>query len=406
MYFTRNNFVKGSFKKDQKGVIRLKIYKATLKDGKWKDVVELPFNSSDYSVAHPALSPDEQTLYFASDMDGSYGKSDLFSVQIHEDGTYGKPQNLGSNINTEGTESFPFVSTKGHLYFTSNGHPGLGGYDIFVVELNDKDFGAVKNVGTPINGTQDDFTFVIDEGAQKGYFASNRKGGKGDDDIYAFQETQPLSFDCTGSISGIVMDSETQKVLSNTKVYITNTTTGEIKEVVSDNQGAYAFEVNCKELDYRLMANKSFYDGYKESLQLTRNEIKDYHKDIALQKQDLTKVLNLKPIYFDFDKATILVQSEKELQKVIDYMNQFPEINVDIRSHTDSRGTARYNLKLSGERAEATMAYLVAKGIAKDRLTAKGYGETELLNNCKDHHKCTEEAHQINRRSEFIVTEK
>lgn len=193
LYFTRNNYREGKFVKDGKGVVRLKIFKATKnEEGLWANIEELPFNSDDYSVAHPTLSPDDKILYFASDMPGTLGESDLFSVTVNEDGTYGTPQNLGANINTEARETFPFMTKEEVLYFSSDGHPGLGGLDVFATKVAKQNYeGIVLNVGAPINGRMDDFTFIFDEETRKGYFASNRTEGLGADDIYSFLETKP-----------------------------------------------------------------------------------------------------------------------------------------------------------------------------------------------------------------------
>ncbi|MHA7058636.1 TolB family protein [Aquimarina sp. M1] len=188
VYFTRNNYSERKFKRNTKGCVLLKIYKADYNNGKWKNVKELPFNSNEYSTAHPALSPDGKFLYFASDMPGSYGKSDIYVVAIHKDGSYGTPQNLGSLINSAGRETFPYISDKGTLFFTSDGHVGFGGLDIFMV-LPDTDKGwQIYNMGAPINSSKDDFTFIINEENMMGYFASNRSGGKGSDDIYGFKQ--------------------------------------------------------------------------------------------------------------------------------------------------------------------------------------------------------------------------
>ncbi len=192
VYFTRNNYSKRKFKRNAKGCVLLKIYKADYNNGKWKNVEELPFNSDEYSTAHPALSPDGKFLYFASDMPGSYGKSDIYVVAIHEDGSYGTPKNLGGLINSAGRETFPYVSDKGTLFFTSDGHVGFGGLDIFMVLPHEDTDWAVYNMGAPINSPQDDFTFIINEENKMGYFASNRAGGKGGDDIYGFKQLVPL----------------------------------------------------------------------------------------------------------------------------------------------------------------------------------------------------------------------
>ena len=197
VYFTRNNFLDGKKGKDAQKTTLLKLYKATLEGDTWKDVKELPFNSNDYSVAHPALSPDERTLYFASNMPGTLGQSDLFKVSINGDDTYGTPTNLGNVINTEGRETFPFVSNEGELYFATDGHPGLGGLDIFVAKAEkDGSYKEALNVGEPLNSSKDDFGFLIDNKTRIGYVTSNRDGGQGSDDIYRFKETERIEYNC------------------------------------------------------------------------------------------------------------------------------------------------------------------------------------------------------------------
>ncbi len=188
VYFTRNNYSKRKSKTNQEGTILLKLYKASYDNGKWRNIEELPFNSDEYSIAHPTLSKDGKYLYFASDMPGSYGKSDLYVVEINEDGSFKTPRNLGDQINTSGRETFPYISDKGKLFFASDGHEGLGGLDVFMVLPDKNGVVGVYNLGEPINSTKDDFTFIINEENKIGYFASNRKGGRGDDDIYGFKQ--------------------------------------------------------------------------------------------------------------------------------------------------------------------------------------------------------------------------
>ncbi|NKI32921.1 PD40 domain-containing protein [Croceivirga thetidis] len=192
-YFTRNNFKNGEFVRDSLGVSRLKIYKAIRKDGIWQKAEDLPFNDNGFSTANPVLSPDEKKLFFVSDMPGSFGRSDIFYVTINEDGTYGSPVNLGPEINTNGRETFPFLTESGHLYFASDGHPGLGGLDIYVSKQNGNGNYLVKNIGDPVNSSADDFALIFSEVTKKGYFSSNREGGEGSDDIYMFTELKPLT---------------------------------------------------------------------------------------------------------------------------------------------------------------------------------------------------------------------
>jgi len=248
MYFTRNNFKAGKYIKDENGVIRLKIFKSTLVDGLWQNIEELSFNSDAYSVAHPVLSPDEKTMYFASDMPGSLGESDIFRVEINEDGSFGTPINLGNVINTEARETFPFVTSQEILYFSSDGHPGLGGLDVFGTKIAEGKFdGAILNVGEPVNSKMDDFTFIMDEESRKGYFASNRPEGQGADDIYSFTENKPLVFDCKQEITGTVRDKISNEVLVGATVKVIDENNEEILSTITDSEGKYSLLLDCNQ---------------------------------------------------------------------------------------------------------------------------------------------------------------
>lgn len=322
MYFTRNNYYKGRFKKNSKNEHNLKIYKATLIEGKWRNIEPLPFNDEEYNVAHPALNKEGTKLYFSSDMPGTLGGSDIFVVPIFLDGSYGEPRNLGPKINTEGRENFPFISDSGVLYFSSDSHLGLGGLDVFEFQNIDEierssANSRVYNVGRPINSPRDDFGYIINEVTRVGYVASNRPGGRGDDDIYTFKRKP------------------------------------------------------------------------KRRIPLGA---------------ELTEYLTVKPVYFDYDKYDIRVDAEIELAKIIDFMLMSPRIHIRIDSYTDSRGRKEYNMVLSQKRNEAIMAYLnTVGGIELSRLSIRNFGESQLTNKCADGVKCTEEEHQMNRRSRFVV---
>ncbi|MDR7209167.1 OmpA family protein [Flavobacterium piscis] len=409
MYFTRNNFLDGKRQSDTKKVTLLKLYKAILVDEKWQNITELPFNSDEFSVAHPALSPDEKTLYFASDMPGAFGQSDLFKVSINEDGTFGKPENLGSEINTEGRETFPYISGDNELFFASDGRPGLGGLDVFVSKINsDLNFEEVQNVGEPINTKQDDFAFIINSETRNGFFSSNRENGHGLDDIYRFKEIKKLI--CKQELTGIVSDLGTGEILAGSKIVLLDEQFKSIAEVLSDSKGSYIFsDVNCGK-KYYVRASKVDYET--KEIPITVNKLSGKTTlPVQLEKRikpievgtDLAKVLEIPIIYFDLDKATIKKESAFQLEKIVEILNQYPDLKLDIRSHTDSRQTAQYNQILSDKRAKSTIKWLIENGIASNRLTGKGYGETQLVNQCSDDIKCSEEEHQLNRRSEFII---
>lgn len=417
MYFTRNNFLNGKKGKNADKTILLKIYKATKEGDKWINVTELPFNSNEYSVAHPALSADEKTLYFASDMPGTLGASDIFKVSINADGSYGTPVNLGDKINTEARETFPYVTDNNELYFASDGHPGLGGLDVFVTQLKeDGSIGSIKNVGEPVNSQMDDFAFLIDTKSKNGFVSSNRKEDNlGYDDIYKFTEILPIPKDCEQFLTGVVVDEDSQEPIANAKVVLYDSTDNKLEELTSDAQGKYDFGIVECDTKLKIRAEKPAYNtneikvtipiesgttNSKISLELTQKPLQP--------GDDLRKALGIDIIYFDLDKSNIRKDAAVELAKVLEVMKEYPNMHIDVRSHTDCRQTAKYNEALSDRRAKSTIAWLVKNGIDKNRLTGKGYGESQLVNDCgcepTNQSNCTEEQHQKNRRSEFIIT--
>jgi outer membrane protein OmpA-like peptidoglycan-associated protein/tetratricopeptide (TPR) repeat protein len=414
VYFTRNNFLNGKKGKDADRVTLLKIYKATLDGDEWTEITELPFNSDQYNVAHPALSTDEKTLYFASNMPGTIGQSDIFKVAINNDGTFGTPVNLGKTINTEGRETFPFVAADNELYFASDGHPGLGGLDVFVSEeMSDGTYKSVQNVGEPLNSSKDDFGYLIDAKSRIGYVTSNRDGGQGSDDIYRFQETKKL--ECEQLLAGVVTDQETGAVIANSKVTLEDQNHKYIKDLITDAEGKFDFGMVACGTKFYLITQRPEYTT-KETATITAEETGKTFVPIELEKEvkkvtvgdDVAKAFGIKIIYFDLDKSFIRPDAAFELSKILDLMNENPTMEIDVRSHTDCRQTAAYNAALSDRRAKSTIAWLVSKGIAKSRLTGKGYGESQLVNDCgcepTNQSDCSEEQHQANRRSEFIIT--
>ncbi len=412
VYFTRNNSENGRFARDENGLSRLKIYKADLQDGEWSDIIELPFNDDSYSVAHPTLSSDEKQLYFASDMPGTIGQSDIFVVDIQENGSFGTPKNLGNKINTEGRETFPFVTESNKLYFASDGHPGLGGLDIFVTLLNEMEYRPLKNIGKPINSAQDDFSFIGDEGTKKGFFASNREGGFGSDDIYSFTQTKEIDLSCHTIVEGIINDKDNERPISGANIVIIDSKGQALSTTVSEPNGTFFIEVNCGDGPYKIIASKTEY-GQIEIMFSVQNTNDTSGIEITLERTvkqakvgtDLVKFLELSPVYFNLDKSNIRPDAETTLKKLIDYMRQFPDLKVEVRSHTDAKAGSLYNQNLSEIRAKATVAYVVANGIYKNRITGQGFGETKLINDCTSREKCDDSEHQRNRRSEVIVIE-
>ena len=401
MYFTRNNYNDGKKRKSDDKVILEKIYKAELVNNEWTNITELPFSNDNYKTAHPALSPDEKTLYFASNMPGSYGNSDLYKVSIDKNGKFGTPENLGPTINTEGRETFPFIDANNNLFFASDGHLGLGGLDIFEAKVNGKSFEKPINISKPVNSTKDDFAYVVNS-ENLGFFSSNRDGGKGFDDIYTFKI-------CTHIISGIITDVETKEILPNAKVMLFDDKMTIISEIIASEKGIYQFKIECNK-KYYVRASKETYDTNEKSFDAV-STIGTSTLDLELKRNefpievgtDLAKLFNISIIYFDLDKWNIRPDAAEDLEKIIQVLHQYPAMTIAIRSHTDNRQTHKYNEQLSDKRANSTLEFIVKNGIAKNRLTAKGYGETQLLNNCSDNIPCSEEEHQKNRRSEFIV---
>jgi outer membrane protein OmpA-like peptidoglycan-associated protein len=416
-YFTRNNYNNGKKGRDANKTILLKLYKATIDGTTWKDIKELPFNSNDYSVAHPALSPDEKTLYFASDMPGTTGLSDIWKTSINGDDTYGTPENLGTGINTEGRETFPFVTPENEMYFASDGQPGLGGLDVYYSKADKEGvFKNIYNIGEPINSPKDDFGFIIDNATRTGYFTSNREGGNGNDDIYKFKENKklPVPEDCKQLLQGVLTDPASQSPIANAKVTLSDADHKLIKETTTDKDGNYNFgEAKCGEKFY-IKAESEDYGTVEMPVVVGKESGKT---DVPLELErtrftprpglDLAKAFKINMIYFDLDKYYIRPDAEVELAKILIVLEQYPAMELDIRSHTDCRQTVAYNERLSDNRAKSTMAWLVGKGIAKTRLTAKGYGESQLVNNCPceptNESSCSEEEHQQNRRSEFVI---
>ena len=411
VYFTRNNYNGGKLQKDGSGQVLLKIYRATLQGDKWTDITELPFNSNNYSMAHPALSPDGKVLYFASDMPGSYGQSDIFKVTVNDDGTFGNPENLGTTINTQGKETFPFIDTEGHLYFASDGHPGLGGLDIYIAKPESGVFAKAYNLGEPVNSKTDDFAFIINTQSKTGFFSSNRSGGSGYDDIYAFKEIKEIEMDCKQLLTGTVTNEKTGESLSDATVSIFDESLKLIQKNTTGADGKYSFEVECGK-SYTVKSEKQDYLP-KEVKAVIPQESGEIRLPIVQVKAenaikvgtDLAKEFKIEQIYFDLAKYDIRPDAAAELDKIVKFMKEYPKAKIDVRTHTDCRASAKYNMTLSNNRAKSVMEYIIKKGIQPSRLTGKGYGETRLVNKCADGIKCTEAEHQQNRRSEFIVTE-
>lgn len=507
VYFTRNNFFKNKKGKSKTGVNNLKIYFSELKDTAYTNIQQLNINNDEYSVGHPCVNADGTKLYFASDMPGGFGGTDIYVADISKDGDIGKPVNMGNIINTEGNEMFPYMHKTGLLFFASNGHVGFGGLDIFVATGKNGNYKKVDNVGEPLNGPMDDFAFIMNDFQTQGYFSSNRDGGKGDDDIYSFKLLRP--FENGLLVHGTATDKNSKEILPGSKVSLYTSDGKLIADTLANEEGKYEFEVeydtdynvggtfidyvdgsnafSTKDLDDKtelvcdLKLDKVGFTLYglatdrktnqplenvniiitdangKEILNLTTDKNGDFNKilsdvklndkveytinlskdgyfpktikyskvlnkpgqipvhtelDFSLDKMevgvDLLQAFNIEPIYFDLDKSNIREDAAATLDKIVDVLKTYPTMCLELGSHTDCRESKSYNLKLSQRRYESTVKYLakkVKKG--KKRLSGKGYGESQLVNNCpcepKNQSSCSTQQHQANRRTTFKI---
>ncbi|WP_028890687.1 OmpA family protein [Tenacibaculum sp. 47A_GOM-205m] len=397
MYFTRNNLNKrDKLDYDKEGTSHLKIYKATLVNGQWDNIEELSLNDEVYSSGHPALSPDEKTLYFTSDRPGGYGLTDIYKVAILPDRTYGAPVNMGDKINTTGREMFPFVAKDYTLYFSSDGYANLGLLDIYKSSILNNNSSEVKNIGAPFNSGYDDFAFFLNEDNKTGYFSSNRPGGKGHDDIYSFEK-------CKQFISGKVFDEKTKELLSEALVELVDSRGKVLETITTQADGSYFFEVNCGK-KYVLRGSKSDYKDDLKDVLTTNDDNKNIELDLYLTSLIIGDEIVINPIFFDFDKWNIRPDAAYELEHIVQVLKNHPRMNIKIESHTDSRGSDSYNEVLSDKRAKSTRDYIFSRGIATNRIeSAIGYGEKHLVNKCSSGVPCTKEEHQENRRSKFII---
>ncbi len=401
MYFSRESFFEKMYEKDSITKNRysvLQLFKATKEGDKWSNVEGFAINSENYSVKNPSVSADGKTLYFASNMPGGYGLFDIYKASINDDGTLGEAENLGQKVNTQGQEMFPYISSNGTLYFSSNGHLGLGNLDVFHTKEIDGKMAPVRNIGVPINSNADDFAFRLDEESGEGFVSSNREGGVGSDDIYAIKKLQPL---CDVLITGTVTDSKTGNPINAASVTMYDSKGNKVLSKVTDSDGTVEFIVECGEGS----ALEVSMDGY-ESKRVTVEGSEEEELAVAIALDPIEEIVavdrvNLDPIYFDFDKSNITSQAAFELDKLVQVMQKYPEMVISVSSHTDSRGSASYNMALSDRRAKTTVSYVVSKGIDRSRITGSGKGESEPKEDCGSG--CTEEQHQMNRRSDFII---
>ncbi|XMO86326.1 OmpA family protein [Algibacter sp. AS12] len=404
MYFTRDNVTKkNKLNFDKKGTTHLKIYKATLIDGKWDNIIELSINDEVYSTGHPTLSPDNKKLYFVSDREGGLGYTDIYEVNILGNNQFSEPKNLGPKINTEGRDMFPFVSKDSTFYFSSDGRLNLGLLDIFKSNFIKDSLATPKNIGAPYNSGFDDFAFFTDSDNQneRSYFSSNRPGGKGNDDIYTVYTKV-----CSQIVKGVTRDRKDNQPLADVTVKLIDETGKTIEEVVTTENGEYQFTLKC-EKKYTITAKLIAYSGDQVTINTNDKDGNVIEQDLYLESLIQGNQIVINPIYFDFNKWNIRTDAQYELENIVDVLRVNPTMVIKIEAHTDSRGRDAYNMTLSDKRAKATRDYIFSRGISKDRIeSAIGYGESQLLNKCSNGVRCTKEEHQINRRSYFYILKK
>jgi len=413
VYFTQN----GS--REKRGTTAfLKLYKASVsKTGQWSRIIELPFNGKKFNTAHPTLSDDGKSLYFASDRPGGYGRSDLYVVAVLGNGKYGKVRNLGANINSRYKDNFPEVNN-GVLYFSSDRPKGLGGLDIYMVPTSNL-FMDPTNLGLPMNSKYDDFSFVINGKTRKGYFTSNRPQGKGGADIYSFVQEDAIKT-CSQTINGVVLDVETNSIIKNAIVNIFDEEGKWLNRFSTAGDGKFRIKLNKCEKNYKLEATKKHYSKVyadiiyapdKKKHAVTMRIKADDAKTIAaavnepkyLDVPDGDLFASVKNIDFLLNKYFLMKESSEQLNKVVQIMMDNPTIIVEFSAHTDSRGPDAFNLELTKQRAAEVIRYLTRKGISHNRLYGKGYGEKFPVNHCTNGVSCSDLEHLANRRTEFVI---
>lgn len=395
MYFASESFREGDSEKAKGGQKNslIYLYKATKENGKWGNVVALPFNNVKWSTGNPSISKDGKTLYFASNRKGSMGAgTDIWKVEVKGGNSYGEPVNLGKKVNTEGNENYPYIADDNKLYFASDGRKGFGALDIFYIDLAHD--GEAVNVGLPVNSEKDDFAFTFNSAKNIGFFASN-KAGK--DNMY---KAIPV---CGVEAVVTVTDAATGKTLANAKVAILDDKNNVIETKITNAAGELTYSVDCDKA-FVLQASATGYENGSFALPKTRGGT----VPIPAALKPLADIIvdgkiALKNIYFDFDKSNITQEAAFELDKLVQTMTLYPNMVISIKTHSDNRGSDEYNLKLSDERARSTVQYVLSKGIAQERISGKGYGESEPLIKCDN---CTDEQHALNRRVDFIIVKK
>ncbi|MBB6613106.1 OmpA family protein [Pontibacter sp. Tf4] len=382
---------------------RLEIFLAQKEGETWGNIQPFAYNNvTEYSVGHPALSADGQILYFASDMPGSLGDTDIFYTERQPDGSWGQPVNAGPTINTPGRESFPYADASGKLYFASDGHAGMGGLDIFSAEGTHANWSGVRNLGYPINSPKNDYGIMFTEPGERGMLSSDRDSGNGTDDIYSFNVLLKPAVLAITTLERKQNAKAADTPLAQVSVAITQEATTNTETVTTDAKGQYFMPAH-KGRNYSLTGTKNGYLTQKAVAAIPVTASDTVQVALLFDKNEVDRVIVLENIYYDLDKWDIRPDAAAELDKLVTVLQSNPELKIEMSSHTDSRESEKYNLTLSERRAQAAVEYLVSKGIDKNRLTAKGYGKSRLVNNCTDGVECPEEMHQQNRRTEFKI---
>ncbi len=418
IYFSRSDrfgFLKRKYKGGED--VKYDIYRAVRKKGKWSSLRKVRLGKSKYTYTSPFLSPDGKRLYFSSNMPGSIGKKDLFYVNLLPKGKYGKPVNLGSKINSFGDEDYPFITENNLLYFSSNGHLGLGGLDVFVISNENKMKHQVPiNLGEPINSTSDDFGFIIDLKENKGYMSSNRDSGVGSTDIYELNQLVPSLLNCSQSFKGHIVNAKTGESTEGILIDVYTSSQKLLSSVISNSKGLFEFDVTCgQEYILKIIKNgvelnqeiikADITEGKVTELEIPIGDISelDKIKNLKIKQGDkLNDILKLSKIYYNTGDFSVKEKSKKELDKIVQVLTVHKNISIIIKSYTDYIGTRAHNYTLSQKRAEAARDYIIKKGkIQKDRVEAKGMGELQPDEDCKD---CKDpKVLEKYRKSEFIV---
>ena len=399
---------------DSSKTYNLQLYSATLNsDSTWSEKVPFEYNSPNYSIAHPWINKSGNLMYFSSNMPGGKGGADIYVTTLDKNGVWSNPKNLGDAINTEGDEFFPFYNDKDSIFsFASNGHFGLGGLDIIMCKFRENEFVQVTNFGTPLNSESDDFAAVFTDDMKVGYISSNREGGQGSDDIYGMKILKPLQFDIEMKEIKVITKFVDTTSLPGVSIELINLETQEVTRVQTNESGYYSFSLPAGQT-YKVRGQFKFYNADSTTFS---TDFKAVGKDVTINLKkkgpDVVTVddqifLKVSTIYFDVNSANLREDTKDVLDYVVKIMHEYPNIEIELGSHTDCRGSITSNQKLADQRAINSAAYIKERIDNPNRIHGKGYGETQTTNGCDCEGKvkstCSESEHQANRRTEFKI---